>query len=177
MTGAVVVVPDAGPLISLGKASHLEVLLKLELPIYVVDQVVHEVTHDHRFGDSRRIDAFIKNRPERIGVFETAVGRAAADRRAAGETRQPGQGEAAIAEFLQRLEEVTPDPDATALLIYEDSDIRKSRFILPDTVHVISTWGLLLGLERSGLIASADAIWADIEAAGRRPSRAAKRLD
>nr|WP_294555516.1 hypothetical protein [uncultured Rhodopila sp.] len=167
----ILVVPDAGPLISLGKAGRLEILLTLRLPICVVDQVRFEVTNDNRFADARRIDDFIRNHPDVVQEFVTAVGAAAAVRRAAGETRQPVQGEAAIAELLQRIDEVTGDPDAPVLLLYEDSDVRKSRFILPPNVHVLSTWGLLLGLERKGLVRSAHDIWREIEAAGRSPSQ------
>ncbi len=38
MKRVVIVIPDAGPLISLGKAKNLEILLKLELPIYSVSR-------------------------------------------------------------------------------------------------------------------------------------------
>jgi hypothetical protein len=56
----VLVVPDAGPLISLGKADKLDILLRLRLPIYIVDQVYHEATHEHRFADARRIERFVR---------------------------------------------------------------------------------------------------------------------
>ena len=166
----VLIIPDAGPLISLGKADSLEILLTLGYPIYVVDQVRYEITRDKRFVDASRIEGFIRAHASIVHEFVTAVGQAAASRRAAGETRQPGQGEAAIAELLSRLDETTGDPDAPVLLLYEDSDVRKSRFVLPPNVHLVSTWSLLLGLERKGLISSAQDIWAKIEAAGRTPS-------
>ncbi len=166
----VLVIPDAGPLISLAKADHLEVLLTLGYPIYVVDQVKYEVTRDKRFADASRIERFMRDYANVVHEFVTAVGQAAASRRAGGEIRQPGQGEAAIAELINRLDEVTGDSDAPMLLLYEDSDVRKSRFVLPLNVHVVSTWSLLLGLERKALIPSAQDIWTKIEAAGRSPS-------
>lgn len=169
MSRVVLVVPDAGPLISLGRADALSILLRLGLPIYVVDQVLFEVTRDERHEDARRIAAFVQEHPQTVHVFSTVVGGEAARRRHAGEAgRQKGQGEAAIAEFLARLDEVA-GPDAPVLLVYEDSDVRKSRFVLPDTVHVVSTKALLVGMERRGLIASADAVWRAIMDAGRRP--------
>ncbi len=172
MTQVILIVPDAGPLISLAKIDGLPILLRLGLPIYVVDQVSFEVTREKdRLPDARRIEEWIRAHPRDVNVFETAVGRAAAARRGAGEARQPGQGEAAIAEFLNRLEEVTGDANAPALLLYEDSDVRKSRFVLPENIHVISTWGLRKGLERKGLVTSAAEVWAAIEAAGRKPAR------
>jgi len=166
----VLVVPDAGPLISLAKADCLDLLLRLGFPLYVVDQVRFEVTRNKQFLDAARIESFIQNHPDSVREFSTAVGQAAAIRREAGEVRQPGQGEAAIAEFLQRLEEVTGDPDSPVLLLFEDSDVRKSRFVLSDNVHVVSTLGLLRGLERRGLIPSTEEVWKQIEAAGRVPS-------
>lgn len=39
----VLLVPDAGPLISLATIDRLELLLEINLPIYLVDQVAHEV--------------------------------------------------------------------------------------------------------------------------------------
>lgn len=93
----VLVVPDAGPLISLGKADKLDILLKLELPIYIVDQVHYEATRESKFPDARRIERFVRANAGMVHIFETEVGKAAARRRAAGETaRQRGQGEAAL---------------------------------------------------------------------------------
>jgi len=168
MTRVVLVVPDAGPLISLGKADALAILLRLQLPIYVVDQVLFEATRDERFDDARRIGDFVSGHPEMVHVFETEVGKDAARRRAEGEAgRQKGRGEAAIAEFLARVDEVA-EADAPILLLYEDSDVRKSRFVLPDNIHVISTRALLVGMERRGLIHSADAVWRAIIDSGRQ---------
>lgn len=167
----VLVIPDAGPLISLAKADALALLLQLRLPIVLVDQVLFEVTRAKSFEDARRIDAFVRDNPEWVSVFQTEVGFAAAARRAAGGfVRQRGQGEAAIAEFLVRLDEVTGDPESPVLMVYEDSDIRKSVFVLPETVPLVSTKGLLLGLERRGHIPSAEAVWQAIVSAGRGPS-------
>jgi hypothetical protein len=167
----VLLVPDAGPLISLGRVNRLDLLVSLGLPVVIVDQVKFEVTRDARFPDARHIERFLAHQPT-VHVFETAVGTAAASRREAGEIRQPGQGEAAIAECLSRIEEITGDPDGPILLLFEDSDILKRRFVLPANVHIISTWSFLLGLERKGLLVSAMSVWQEIEASGRKPAPA-----
>ncbi len=163
-------VPDAGPLISLAKAGLLDLLLLPGYPIYVVDQVRYEVTGSKQYPDAIRIEEFIWQHPGAVHEFLTAVGQAAASKRAQGEIRQPGQGEAAIAEFLQRLDEITGDPEAPVLLLFEDGDIGKSRFLLPNSIHPLSTRAFLRGLERRRLIQSADDAWKRIEAAGRSPS-------
>jgi len=82
----VLLVPDSAPLISLSRIDRLSLLLLLDLPIYLVDQVVHEVTGDARFRDGQRIQAFIEQHPQTVRVFQTAVGQSAAQRRASGET-------------------------------------------------------------------------------------------
>ena len=153
-------VPDAGPLISLARTDRLDVLLLLGFPIYVVDQVRFEVTRNKQFPDAVRIEKFVRDHPGTVHEFSTAVRQAAAQRRAQGEVRQPGQGEAAIAEFLVRLDEATGDPNAPVLLL------------IPDNVHAVSTLGLLRGLEHRRLIPSAEDLWRRIVAAGRLPSPA-----
>jgi hypothetical protein len=173
----VLLVPDAGPLISLGRIDRLSLLLLLKLPIYLVDQVVYEVTRDPQFADAQRMQALITQHSSTVQVFQTVVGQAAAQRRAGGEAgRQKGQGEAAIAEFLARLDEVLDSPDDPVLLLYEDSDIMKQRFVVPDNVHLLSTRALLIGLERRGQIPSAAAVWEEIHAAGRSPTASATDL-
>lgn len=164
----VLLVPDAGPLISLATIDRLELLLAVDLPIYLVDQVAHEVTVRDTLPDARRIRRFIHEHTDMVTIFSTAVGQAAARRRSEGETgRQKGQGEAAIAEFLARMDEVLTSPDDPVLLLYEDSDIMKRRFVMPDNVHILSTRAFLLGLEQRGRIPSANALWQAINRQGR----------
>lgn len=168
--GTRLVIPDAGPLISLAKGGAIDVLTLLGLPIVIADQVYFEATRNPDFDDARRIARFVETHTDLVEVFTTAVGTAAAQRRAAGETgRQKGQGEAAMAELLARLDEVTGDAETPVLVLFEDSDILKSTFVLPANAHLISTRALLDGLELSGRIKSADAIWREIERAGRAP--------
>lgn len=169
----VLLIPDAGPLISLSRADRLDLLLALKLPVVVVDQVMFEVTRDRQHEDARRIIAFMQLHSSAVHEFQTAVGEAAAGRRTAGEMgRQKGQGEAAVAELLARLDEAIEAPDDPVLLLYEDSDVSTKRFVLPGNVHLISTKAFLVGLERRGIIASADKVWSAIEGAGRSPAPA-----
>lgn len=153
----VLLIPDAGPLISLAKADRLGLLLALGLPVVVADHVVFEATRDVRHEDARRIAVFLGAHPDAVIRFKTVVGEAAAVRRAAGETgRQKGQGEAAVAELLARLDEITEAPDDPVLLLFEDSDVATKRFVLPGNVHLVSTKAFPIGLERRGFILSAE---------------------
>lgn len=72
--------------------------------------------------------------------------------------RQKGLGEAAIAEFLARLDEVIDVEVDGALLLYEDSDVSNRSFTLPKNVHLLSLRALLDGMQDRRLIASADAV-------------------
>jgi hypothetical protein len=164
-------IPDSGPLISLGRADRLVLLLLLDLPIYLVDQVAFEATHDQRHEDAARIGAFIEGNPDRVRVVTTFVGTAAAAaRRRAPGTRQRGLGEAAIAEFYSRIDEVV-EPDEPVLVLFEDSDVRRITALVRGNVHLLSTWGLLKGMGEVGLIRPAEDIWQAILRAGREPAK------
>jgi len=78
-------------------------------------------------------------------------------------------GEAAVAEFYGRVDEFV-DPGQPILILFEDSDVRRINALVRGNVHLLSTRGLLKGMERRGLIPSADEVWAAICSAGRSPS-------
>jgi hypothetical protein len=149
----------------------LDLLLALNVPIFIVDQVVYETTRDLRFPDAVEIKRFISDHKDEVHVVETFVGSALAEKRARdGENkREKGAGEAAAAEFFARLDEFVSDADTPALMLFEDDDILKKRFFLPDNVHLLSTTGLIYGLEQRGLVKSADEILEKINQAGRFP--------
>jgi hypothetical protein len=169
MNKVALIVPDAGPLISLARANALDVLLALEIPIYIIDHVLYEVGKPE-FIDGQIIRQFVAEHADRIHEFETFVGKQAKAVRDAGFSgRQPGLGEAAISEFLSKYD--LEFDDMSPMLLFEDSDISKRKIIVPDSVHVTSTMKLLKGLELDGLIPSAQAIWDAIEATGRKPSK------
>ena len=64
MKRCVLVIPDAGPLNSLWVADRLDLLLRLEMPIVVVDAVYDEVTGDPAYPKDAEVKAFIdSNRP------------------------------------------------------------------------------------------------------------------
>jgi hypothetical protein len=172
MKRVALVIPDAGPLISLGKADRLDLLLRLEIPIYLVDQVIFEATRVPSYDDAHRITAFIRDNPDRVRVVTTFVGTAAAQARA-GDPALPqrGLGEAAIAEFYGRIDEVI-DPAEPILILFEDSDVRRINALVRGNVHLLSTKGLLKGMESVGLITSAAEVWDAINRAGRFPSDA-----
>jgi hypothetical protein len=82
-------------------------------------------------------------------------------------TRFQDRGERASLEVLRH--KTTADPELQAMLLFEDSDIRRRRFVLllPERVTAISTGDFLHELEVAGRIQSADHILDEAAARGR----------
>jgi len=79
----------------------LEILLKLELPIYRVDQVYFEVTREPSFEDAQMVKYFVKSYPKQVKIVETQVGHLARmEREINPSARQRQLGDAAITDFL-----------------------------------------------------------------------------
>ena len=94
MGDAPVLIPDAGPWITLAYADCLDLLLKPGWPVAMVDMVLEELTRSQT-PTSQRIGAWVKD--QRIPVWSTEVCRRAAGR------RQRNVGEMAIQETMQAL--------------------------------------------------------------------------
>lgn len=97
-----ILVPDAGPLITLAYAERLDCLLKPGWPIHIVDMVRHEVTRN-RTPTSAAISEFIET--NELALIATEVWRHY--RRQLEETdsddpplRKAGLGEMAIQEYM-----------------------------------------------------------------------------
>jgi hypothetical protein len=126
MTRVIIVVPDAGPLISLARAERLDLLTALGLPVYIMDQVRWEATHNREKPDAVAIAKFIETNSGMVHIETTETGENARVAREAGRIgkRQASLGEAAISEFLTdfeaRFEDVSP------LLIYEVPILKES---------------------------------------------------
>ena len=158
----VLVIPDAGPLNSLWVADRLDLLLALEMPIVLVDEVYWETASDpDRYEKDRAIRDFVeRHRGREVLVEDTFVGQAAREARAAGTFKTvKSLGEVAVAEFMANGIGRYLDGMEPVLLLFEDSDFRNVRlFRKPDNLHLLSTVGLLRGLEAAGIVASADEI-------------------
>jgi len=164
------VIPDSGPLISLYRADSLDLLLTLEMPIILVDEIVAEVaSKPDQYDQDAVIADFIARNQHIISIARTDVGDDQVALREAGlHKTKRSMGEAAIADFMAKTMPTIIAENAPVLLLYEDGDIKGKRMILPSNVHLLSTVSLLKGLERSGIIASAESIIATMENSGRR---------
>jgi hypothetical protein len=171
MKRVTLIIPDAGPLISLGKVNRLDILLKLDLPIYIIDQVYFEVTREPAYQDAQIIKQFVKGYPEQVKIVETQVGHLASlEREHNSSARQRQLGDAAITDFLSnQLHEIVKSSEPV-LLLFEDTDLTKMNIVLRGNVHLLSTKALLIGMENIGLIESEATVWEAIIASGRKPS-------
>ena len=175
MTRCTIIIPDAGPFNSLWVADQLPLLLRLKMKIVVVDAVYDEMTSDVAYQKDRDVKAFIDGNQPPFTVETTDIGTTERAKRARGEKLKKNAGEVAMFDFMSsedglRKYLVSGDPVA---VLFEDEDW----FVAPRTpnLHLLSTVGMLRGLERVGVVDSADDIIREMthpSKPGRRPNDA-----
>jgi hypothetical protein len=156
MAPKVVLLPDAGPLITLAYADMLDLLFKPGWPIMLVDMVLHEVTRNQT-PTSEKLAQWatagqVSMRTTR--TFQHHQQMLAANPAAA---RTANLGELAIQETMNDF--ALDQPPQTGVFLFEDHKIARASFLLPDNCHKISTRAYLMFLEQQGWLESA----ADIE--------------
>ena len=152
-------VTDASPLITLAAADALECLSMPGVHVMIPDMVYFEVTRDLARTGAEDIVRWARRHAGQVEVVMTTIFTEfqvlqAADAR----VRSKGRGEQSALEILNN--EINSDPDLEAILLFEDNDVRKRRFVqaLPERVAALSTGDLLRELEAAGRIQSADQI-------------------
>jgi hypothetical protein len=150
------IIADAGPFNSLWVADQLSLIISLDMPILVVDAVYDELTSDLSYTKDRQVKSFIDANQPPFTIIDTEIGAMLRQRRSAGMKMKRNGGELAIVDFMSSADGLPKflalgDPVA---LLYEDSDLRVIN--KPPHLHLLSTVGMLRGLERVGVIASAD---------------------
>ena len=159
--------PDAGPLITLAYAQRLDLLLRPGWPLRLVDMVLHEVTR--RDTPSRAaIEAFVAQ--YRPPVIETATLRHyRAQESASAAPRKAGLGELAIQEAIHLL--ALQEPTQPVVLLFEDHRIARTSFFLPEGTIRVSTRAFLIFQEEKGWLASAADVEQSAISAGRQFSQ------
>ncbi|MEX0588550.1 MAG: hypothetical protein WD136_04770 [Cyanobium sp.] len=166
MGDAPLLIPDAGPWITLAYADALDLLLKPDWPLAMVDMVLEELTRSQT-PTSQQIGSWVTG--HRIPVLSTEVCRKAAGR------RQRHLGEMAIQETMQAL--AMDEPPRRGVFLFEDHKIARATFLLPPGCLKVTTRAWLLYLERQGWLDSAVAIERRAIEAGRQFSRLRFPLD
>jgi hypothetical protein len=136
----------------------LPLLLALDMSIVVIDAVYDELTSDMSCPKDRAVRAFIDANQPPFMLETTDIGQQEREKRRTGAKLKKNAGELAIVDFMSSddgLRKYLRPGDPVAIL-FEDAGARV--FNKPPHLHLISTVGKLRGLERVGVILSADAI-------------------
>ena len=167
-----ILLPDTGPLISLAVGDALDLLLLVsdDVRLVLTDVVEFEATRRaDRFADAGVIRAFLQQHADRVEVMPTTIGKLAlGDRKRRAEDGEnvslpKDLGELSITNFVISLRTVNPgDP---MLVLIEDDWFAVNSYAVPGNVHLLSTSAWLDGLQELGLIPSATAVRARIQAA------------
>ena len=159
----VILLADAGPLITLAYADALDLLLAPGWSVQLVDMVVHELERNET-PTSQKITAWIKQHD--IPVLHSEIYQRYRKALAAGETpRKSNLGELATQEVMNQF--VLREPPQTGVFLFEDHKIARAGFVLPENCRKVSTRAFLLFLQQHGWIESA----ADIESRAIRAGR------
>jgi hypothetical protein len=153
-----VIIPDAGPFNSLWVADRLDLLLALDMRLVVIDAVYDELTSDLSYPKDRDVKSFIDGNQPPFVIETTDIGQQERAKRAAGGKLKKNAGELAIVDFMTSDDGLrryvgVGDP---VVMLFEDAGVRV--FNKPPNLHLLSTVGMLRGLEHVGVIPSADDI-------------------
>ncbi|MDP4021339.1 hypothetical protein Q8W71_01780 [Methylobacterium sp. NEAU 140] len=161
-----VLLPDSGPLFSfVAVPDGLDLLLAAGLPLVLTDYIAWEATRS-RSATARAIEAWIAAHPDAIRVVETELGQARIAKERSGTAAKADRrniGEITVFEAL-----ASGDAgEGPFLFLFEEDKFVDPGFYGRHPVHSVTTLGYLVGLERSGLIPDADAVFAAMRANGR----------
>ncbi|MGO9008289.1 MAG: hypothetical protein ACLQIQ_18575 [Beijerinckiaceae bacterium] len=152
-------------------AGALDTLLRPGLPVSIPDAVYIEATRVHGAPGAEQIVEWINAHLDAVRIVPTDIGIDQQRRLEEGRSIR-GLGEQAAIETLERF--LRSDPEAEALLLFEDTDVGKRRAIVDQRVSLISTGDFLRELEAARLIQSADFILDQAAAQGRNVERQRK---
>jgi hypothetical protein len=162
------IVTDTSPLFTLVLADALDTLLRPGLSVSIPDAVYTEATRVHGAPGAEQIMEWINANLDVVRIVPTDVGIDQQRRLEEGRSIR-GLGEQAAIETLERF--LRANPNAEALLLFEDSDLVKRRAIVDQRVSLISTGDFLRELESAGLIQSTDHILDQAAERGRNVER------
>lgn len=145
-------VPDAGPLITLAYANALDELFKPGWDVQVVDMVLLEVTRNET-PTSQAIAAWVKKKKLHIVTTKTYQHYLRMQTENAALLRKSNLGELAIQEAMNdfALQNMAPN----GIFLFEDHKIARTSFLLPANCRKVSTRAFLLFLEQKGWLESA----------------------
>ncbi len=160
---ATLLIAEDAPLQSLRAAGRLDLLLRLGARVLVPDGVLDAVAEDPGHPKDAAIRAFVEAHSPPIAVERTWAGEIARRRRLAGLPPKTNVGDIALADFLTAgggIDRYLRSGNPFLVLVERLGSFRM--FGAPSHLHLLSTAGLLRGLERVGVIPSADEVLHDM---------------
>jgi hypothetical protein len=163
------VIPDSGPLITLGTINRLDLLDRFNCGILIADMVEIEIRRGPDTApDKIAFSRWMANQGNRIQTVDTALGIVwndlSEEARAKLKRHTPNAGEISIREFTDKIRNTLPADDQVLVLFEEDAVKRMS---FGSHVHLIHTYAFLVALEQMQVIASAKQVVDQIRLAGR----------
>ena len=156
MSAPVVLLPDAGPLITLAYADALDLLLEPGWPVLLVDMVLHELMRNQT-PTSKSLARWVVDRNLSVHSTRTFEHHQKALAANPAVLRTANLGELAIQEAMSDL--ALDRPQSCSVFLFEDHKIARASFLVPENCRKISTRAFLMYLEQRGLLRSA----ADVE--------------
>jgi len=139
----VILLPDAGPLITLAYADALDLLFKPGWKLQLVDMVWHEVIRNQT-PTSEKIRLWGTSRE--VHILPTLTFARYSSAQEIGKPKKSNFGEFAIQEAMNGF--ALAVPPITGIFLFEDHRIARATFLLPDNCRKISTRAYLLFLEQ-----------------------------
>lgn len=158
-----VLLPDAGPLITLAYADALDLLLKPKWQVRVVDMVLEEVTRNAT-PNGQSIGHWVAQNSVPIMPTKTYTHYKELQRLAS-PPRKANLGELAVQEAMHQM--ALNEPEHTGVFLFEDHKIARATFLVPENSRKVTTRAFLQFLQEMGWIDSA----AEIERAAIRQGR------
>jgi len=151
----ILLLPDAGPLITLAYADALDVLFKPGWPVQIVDMVLYEVTRNQT-PTSQAIGAWADE--NKLQILPTKIFQHYQQAQATGAAtpKKSNLGELAVQEAMTNL--VLSSPPPVGVFLFEDHKIARAVFVLPENCRKVSTRAFLTFLEQKGWLESAAAL-------------------
>ena len=146
MSKNIVLLPDAGSLITLAYARELDILFSPGWSVQITDMVLYEVTRNHT-PTSDHIAQWVKQHTVSIVTTEIFQRYSQALKADNPPPKKSNLGELAIQEVMNSFA-LMPTPHM-GIFLFEDHKIARSSFLLPENCHKISTRAFLLFLEQN----------------------------
>jgi hypothetical protein len=148
----ILLLPDAGPLITLAYAQSLDLLFKPGWPVRIVDMVLEEVTRNQT-PTSQAIANWAKVNNVQVVATKTLAHLKNLQATGHAPPRKSNLGELAIQEVMNGF--ALTDPPPTGVFLFEDHKIARAGFLLPVQCRKVSTRAFLIFLEQKGWLESA----------------------